>query len=163
MEGSGRWAILFSDEKEFIAGDGFFHNFPASQDGINSGKKLVLPILPTAAIVYMLPMQYPTEPRLVTLRVDAAEVARLNAIIQVYAKDFLFFRDEKPALGRDFILGEHQIFEHHGHAWLDPLLDHLSQYNRWGKGGTPGMCSHRPYTESFNGNRSFEDFVSRGV
>jgi hypothetical protein len=55
MEGSGRWAILFSDEKEFIAGDGFLHNFPASQDGINSGLKLVLPILPTATIIYMAP------------------------------------------------------------------------------------------------------------
>ena len=33
MEGHGRFAILFSDEREFIAGDGFLHNFPASQDG----------------------------------------------------------------------------------------------------------------------------------
>lgn len=74
----GRWAILFSDEREFIAGDGFLHNFPASQDALNSGLKLVLPILPTATIVYMSPMQYPSEPRLVTLRLSAEEVERLK-------------------------------------------------------------------------------------
>lgn len=161
MERSGRWAILFSDEKEFIAGDGFLHNFPASQDGINSGKKLVLPILPTATIVYMLPMQYPTEPRLVTLKISAAEVASLNAIVQVYSSDFLFFRDEKPVLTEDFRVGQHRIFEYHGHDWLDSLLDDLSQYNRWGTEGAAGMCSRRPYTEALKGNRWLEGFMAR--
>lgn len=153
MENSGRWAILFSDEREFIAGDGFFHNFPASQDGINSGRKLVLPILPTAAVVYMLPGQHPTEPRLVTLRVSAAEVSRINEVVQVYAQDFLFFRDEMPKLLNAFKLGRHQIFENHGNDWLDGLLDDLSQYNRWGPGGSAGMCNRRPYSESLQGNR----------
>lgn len=161
MEGSGRWAILFSDEKEFIAGDGFLHNFPASQDGINSGKKLLLPILPTAAIVYMLPMQYPTEPRLVTLKVSAGEAESLNAITQVYASEFLFFRDEKPTLADAFKLGQHRIFEYHGHDWLDPLLDDLSQYNLWGKDGAAGMCARRPYSESLRGNRLFNAFASQ--
>ncbi|NLH79257.1 MAG: DUF4238 domain-containing protein [Phyllobacteriaceae bacterium] len=126
----GRWAVLFSDEREFIAGDGFLHNFPASRDALNAGLKLVLPILPTATIVYMSPMQYPTEPRLVTLRLGAEEVDRLNAITQVYASEFLFYRDEKPELSDAFQCGEHRQFQYHGHHWLDPLLDKLSQYNR---------------------------------
>jgi hypothetical protein len=158
----GRWAILFSDEREFIAGDGFLHNFPASQDGLNSGLKLVLPILPTATIVYMSPMQYPSEPRLVTLRLAAKEVERLNAITQVYASDFLFYRDEKPELSKAFQHGEHRQFEYHGHHWLDPLLDDLSQYNRWGKDGAAGISSRRPYSESLEGNRWLERFVARG-
>lgn len=159
MEGGGRWAILFSDEREFIAGDAFLHNFAASQDGINSGKKLVLPILPTATIVYMLPMQHPTEPRLVTLRTNAAEVASLNAIVQVYASDFLFFRDEKPELTESFKIQRHQRFEYHGHDWLDALLDDLSQYNRWGESGAAGMCSRRPYSQTLRGNRWLETFI----
>ena len=69
----GRWAVLFSDEREFIAGDGFLHNFPASQDALNSGLKLVLPILPTATIVYMSPMQYPTEPSRASSRCGSAQ------------------------------------------------------------------------------------------
>ena len=143
----GRWAILFSDEREFIAGDGFLHNFPASQDALNSGLKLVLPILPTATIVYMSPMQYPTEPRLVTLRLGAEEVEQLNAITQVYACDFLFYRDDKPEPSEDFQRGERRQFQYHRHHWLDPLLDKLSQYKRWGKDGAAGISSRRPYSE----------------
>jgi hypothetical protein len=158
----GRWAILFSDQKEFIAGDGFLHNFPASQDALNSGLKLVLPILPTAAIVYMSPMQYPSEPRLVTLRLGADEVERLNAITQVYASGFLFYRDDKPELSEAFQHGEHRQFQYHGHDWLDPLLDDLSQYNRWGKDGAAGISSRRPYSESLEGNRWLDGFVAQG-
>ena len=158
----GRWAILFSEEKEFIAGDGFLHNFPASQDALNSGLKLVLPILPTATIVYMAPMQYPTEPRLVTLRLGADEVERLNAITQVYASDFLFFRDDPPEVSDDFRHGEHRQFRYHGHSWLDPLLDNLSQYNRWGKNGAAGISSRRPYSKSLDGNRWLDRFGGRG-
>ena len=157
----GRWAILFSDEREFIAGDGFLHNFPASQDALNSGLKLVLPILPTATIVYMSPMQYPTEPHLVTLRLGAEEVERLNAITQVYARDFLFYRDDKPELTGAFRHGEHRQFQYHGHSWLDPLLDNLSQYNRWGNGGAAGISSRRPYSESHEGNCWLDRFVGR--
>lgn len=130
----GRWAILFSDEREFVAGDGFLHNFPASQNALDAGLKLVLPILPTATIVYTSPMQYPIEPRLVTLRLGAEEVERLNAITQVYASDFLFYRVDKPALTEAFRHGGHRQFQYHGHHWLDPLLDDLSQYRIREKG-----------------------------
>ena len=158
----GRWAILFSDQKEFIAGDGFLHNFPASQDALNSGLKLALPILPTATIVYMSPMQYPSEPRLVTLRLGADELERLNSITQVYASGFLFYRDDKPELSEAFQHGEHRQFPYHGHHWLDPLLDDLSQYNRWGKDSAAGFSSRRPYSESLQGNRWLDRFVARG-
>lgn len=158
----GRWAILFSDEKEFIAGDGFMHNFPASQNALNSGLKVVLPILPTTTIVYMSPMQCPSEPRLVTLRLDGEEVEQLNRIIQVYASDFLFYRDDKPELTEAFQRGEHRQFQYHGHNWLDPLLDDLSQYNRWGRGGAAGIASRRPYSELLEGNRWLDGFVARG-
>lgn len=158
----GRWTILFSDEREFIAGNGFLHNFPASQDALNSGLKLVLPILPTAMIVYMSPMQHPTEPRLVTLRLGAEEVELLNEITQVYASDFLFYRYEMPELSEAFKHGEHRQFQYHGHYWLDPLLDDLSQYNRWGKDGAAGICGRRPYSESLEGDCWLDRFVARG-
>lgn len=162
MEASGRWAVVFSDEKEFITGDGFLHNFPASQDGISGGKKLVLPILPTATIIYMLPTQYPIEPKLVTVRASADEVTSLNKIVQVYAKDFLFFREEKPELIDAFKIGQHRIFEYHGDDWLDSLLDDLSQYNLWGPEKSAGMSGQRPYSENLQGNRWLESFVTPG-
>lgn len=157
----GRWAILFSEEREFIAGDGFLHNFPASQDAINSGLKLVLPILPTTTIVYMLPMQYPSEPRLVTLRLGADDAYQLNLIAQVYASDFLFFRDEKPELTDAFRDAKHLQFPYHGHTWLDELLDNLSQYNRWGKRGAGCISTRRPYSESSAGNHWLDNFANK--
>ncbi len=156
MKSSGRWAILFSDEKEFIAGDGFFHNFPASQDFINSGKKLILPILPTAAIIFMSPMSYPTEPKLVTLRLNSNEVETINEITQIYACDYLFFRNEKPNLTEDFKIGKYQQYEFDGDPWLDSLLDDLSQYNNWGENGAAKISSKRYFTESLEGNRRFK-------
>lgn len=75
-------------------------------------------------------LDYPTEPRLVTLRLGAEEVEQVNAITQVYACDFLFYRDDKPELSNAFQHGEHRQFQYHRHHWLDPLLDKLSQYNR---------------------------------
>jgi hypothetical protein len=160
MENSGRWAILFSDSKEFIAGDGFLHNFPASVDGINSGKKLVLPIIPTATIIYMLPMSYPSEPNLVTLRVNSDEVRHLNDFVQVYARDLIFFRSEQPTLSEAFQCGEHRKFRYDQHEWLDGMLDALSQYNLWGEGGAPGISSS-PFTGSIAGNRMLDQLSGR--
>jgi hypothetical protein len=157
----GRWAILFSDAREFVTGDGFLHNFPASQDALNSGLKLVLPILPTATIVYMSPMQYPMDPCLVTLRLSNEEVEYLNATIQVYSSDFLFFRDEEPKLSEDFKCGEHRQYQYHRHHWLDPLLDDLSQYHRWGKDGTAGISSRRPFSRYLAGDGWFDRFGTR--
>ncbi|MBA3527668.1 MAG: hypothetical protein H0T82_12245 [Sphingomonas sp.] len=159
MESSGRWAVLFSDQTEFITGDGFFHNFPASQDAINSGRKLVLPLLPTAALIYMLPTQHPTEPRLVTLHLGAKEVRSLNEIAQVYASDFLFFRDQQPRLTEDFRCGAHKQFQYHRHTWLDPLLDDLSQYNRWGARGSASIGGRRSFSEYLRGDRWLEEIT----
>jgi hypothetical protein len=156
LESGGRWAILFSDEAEFIAGDGFLHNYPASPDGLYTGRKLVLPILPTATIIHTLPMQYPTDPRLVTLRVSPSEVRELNDIVQVYASKFLFYRDQKPLLSEGFKSGEHREFKYHGHGWLDPLLDSLSQYCLYGKNGTAVIGSHCHYTEMLRDNRRLD-------
>jgi hypothetical protein len=107
-------------------------------------------------------MQYPSAPRLVTLRLGAEEVERMNEIVQIYASDFLFYRDDKPKLSDAFQHGEHRQFQYHGHHWLDPLLDDLSQYNRWGKDGAASISSRRPYSESLEGNRWLEGLVARG-
>jgi hypothetical protein len=161
MERGGRWAVLFSDSSEFITGDGFFNNFPASADGLHSGRKLVLPILPTATIVYMAPMSHPNHPNLVTMRVDSNEVELLNSILQVYSKNILFFRSERPTLLESFRSAEYREFLYNQHEWLDGLLDDLSQYNLWGPGRTPGMARERPYTELIAGNLMLDRFARR--
>jgi hypothetical protein len=156
MEKGGRWAILFSDSAEFISGDGFLHNFPASVDGINSGRKLVLPILPTITIIYMLPTGYPSEPKIVSLRVDKDEVKRLNHIVQVYSRELIFYRAEKPILSDAFRCGAHCQFEFDQDEWLDGLLDDLSQFNLWGEDGSAGICRDRPFSDSITDRRMLD-------
>jgi len=107
-------------------------------DDTLSGKKCVLPLTPTVAIVYMLPMSYPSEPKLVSIKLDDDEVQFLNDALQAYANDFLFFRSQEPRLSSAFTQGGHRQFEYHSHPWLEEFLDDLSQYNLWGPGGTPG-------------------------
>lgn len=148
MEGSGRWAVLYSDSTEFIFGDGFLHNFPASADGLHFPRRCVLPLIPTIAVVYMLPMSYPSEPKLVTIRLDDDEVTFFNEALQAYANEFLFFRSQQPKLIKGFTEGSHRQFKYHKHEWLEEFLDDLSQYNLWGPGGSPSR-SEGYFVKSF--------------
>jgi hypothetical protein len=95
------------------------------------------------------------------MRLAASEVDMLNEIVQVYAQDFIFFREQKPELIEAFKIGQHRILKHHGHDWLDGMLDNLSQYNRWGPGGTAGMSGDRPYSKNLKSNRWLQTFMER--
>lgn len=144
LESSGRWAVLFSDSTEFIFGDGFLHNFPATANPMSVGAKCVLPLTPTITIVFMHPMSHPSEPKLVTMRLDNDEVEFFNRTVQVYSKDFLFFRSQRPELISAFAQHEFYEYRYHQNEWLDALLDDLAQYNLWGPGGTPSRARRRP-------------------
>jgi hypothetical protein len=160
MTFSGRWAVLFSDTNEFIFGDGFVHDFPASADGLHATKRAIVPLTPTIALVYALPTRYPTEPRLVTMRVAPAEVRFLNDALQGYANNFLFYRSQQPELIRAFTEGGHRQFAYHRHEWLEELLDDVSQYNLWGPGGTPSRCEGQ-FLKSFRESERFEALLSQ--
>jgi hypothetical protein len=144
LQSSGRWAILFSDSREFIFGDGFLHNFPATANSLTGSAKCVLPFTPTITIVFMRPMRHPSEPKLITMRLDDDEVKFFNETVQVYSKDFLFFRSQQPQLIPAFTKHEFYEFRYHKEEWLDALLDDLAQYNLWGPGGTPRRTRRNP-------------------
>ena len=113
----GKFAVLFTHEREFHYGDGFYHNLSSqTQDGF--GARILVPITPNIAVFYCLPNQYMTEPRLVTLMLTDDEVTELNQSIQIYAKDFVFFRKEKPKP-----LEAYKIGEHRAHGNRDPFDD----------------------------------------
>lgn len=105
----GKFAVLFTHEREFHYGDGFYHNLSSqTQDGFNA--RILVPITPNIAVFYCCPNRYMTEPRLVTLMLTDDEVTTLNQTIQIYAKDFLFFRAEKPDPLEVYKIGEHRIY-----------------------------------------------------
>jgi hypothetical protein len=158
-ERSGRWAILFSDVDEFIFGDGFLHDFPASADGLHAPRRAIVPLTPTIAVVYAYPRSYPSEPRLVTLRLEPTEVQFFNDALQGYANEFLFYRSQQPQLSNAFTDGGHRQFEYHRHEWLEEFLDDVSQYNLWGPGGTPGRCESQ-FLKSFHESARFEAMLN---
>lgn len=62
-------------------------------------------------------MAYRTNPRLISFETDKETVALINHSVQVYSKEYLFFKTQKPELIDDFKLGAHRIYSYES----DPL------------------------------------------
>lgn len=106
-----KFAILFSDEKEFIFGDGFFHNLPVGYDQPHT-PKLLAPITPHVSVIIFRPSSYIEQPRLSTIVLSQEEVDQCNHTIQVYSRNALFFRSESPAPSDAFRSGQHLLYAH---------------------------------------------------
>jgi len=103
---SGKIAVLYAGDGEFIFGDGFYN----TATGVSApplSPRMLVPLTPKIAVLYTRPIAFATEPRLVTLVLDADEVAAQNAVLQVYAKDFLFYRSKKPTIHDHFLTAKH--------------------------------------------------------
>lgn len=122
----GKYVIAFSDEAEFIYGDGFYTNM--ASENLTGHRKTVLPLTPTAAIIYSRPTQYFTYPKLMTLKLRREEVIRFNDLVQVYSKNQLFYRSQKPDLLEPFTRGEFLTFQYHKIEWLEEFLAAVHQY-----------------------------------
>lgn len=102
----GKLAVLFAEEGEFIFGDGFYN----TATGVSAppiSPRMLVPLTPSIAVLYTRPMAFMTEPRLVTLVLRADEVAAQNTVVQVYAKDFLYYRSLKPIMNEHFRAATH--------------------------------------------------------
>jgi hypothetical protein len=106
-----KFAVLFSEGREFIYGDGFFQNVKCVTDAPHS-PKILAPLTPTLSVIICRPGSYLTEPRLSTIVLTDDEVAMCNDAVQVYAREMLFYRFEKPALIEAFTRGEHLEYGH---------------------------------------------------
>ncbi len=107
--GRGKFLILFSDSAEFIYGDGIYHNL-SSWGQYLSNCRILAPLTPRMAVLYVMPMEYFTEPRIVTRRADEATVSTVNETVQVSSKECLFYRFDKPTLGEHFLQREHLVY-----------------------------------------------------
>jgi hypothetical protein len=108
-KGTGKFAILFSEEFEFIFGDGFYSNINAATEHL-FGVKIVIPMTPHIAVAWSSPMAYRSYPRLISIKADKEIVEIVNNSVQVYSKEYLFFRTQKPSLIEDFKLGKHKVY-----------------------------------------------------
>ena len=107
--GSGKAVAIFSPERELIFGDGFFTNVtPPAQHMLRP--RAIIPLTPSLAILIQRPGAYIVDPNLCTLVVNQQEADELNGIVQVYAKEAVFYRSERPSILPEFERGEHLRF-----------------------------------------------------
>ncbi len=110
----GKFVVIYSPRREYIFGDGFFHNLTsAAAPPIHP--EMMVPLTPNISVLFVQPLQYSIEPRLSTLVVRTEEAEILNHTVQVYAKEMIFYRSERPDLTEEFRKGEHYQYSRPHH------------------------------------------------
>jgi hypothetical protein len=102
---------IFSRPREFIFGDGFYHNLNVGTQNL-FGAKMLVPLTPSIAVLHARPMQYSPVPQLMTRRADPDLVDLFNETVQIYSKTCILYRSAKPKLSEHFQSGQHLQFEH---------------------------------------------------
>ena len=107
--GSGKAVAIFSPKRELIFGDGFFTNvMPPAQHILRP--RAIVPLTPALAILIQKPSSYNPDPNLCTLVVNQQEADELNDLVQIYAKEAVFYRSECPPISDAYARGEHLQF-----------------------------------------------------
>jgi len=117
---NGKIAVLFSYGREFIFGDGFFHNVKAV---VNPpiGPKMLVPITPRLSVIVTRPTSFAVQPRLTTIVLSDEEVDRCNHAVQVYSRQALYFRADRPTVEDAFACNKHLEYSHPDNP-IDNLL-----------------------------------------
>lgn len=99
----GKFVVLYSPKREFIFGDGFFHNIRSPVQPYQLNRyKMIVPVTPEISVLYARPRQYIAEPRLFTFVVTPEEANTLNTVVQIYSCNSIFYRSEKPTITQDY-------------------------------------------------------------
>lgn len=110
-KGIGKFSILYSHDSEFIFGDGFYSNVNATTERLH-GLRVVIPMTPQVAVVWCSPIAYRSTPKVIGVHVPPETVREINESVQVFSKDYLFYRSQEPDLIEDFKIGQHRIYLH---------------------------------------------------
>jgi hypothetical protein len=122
----GKYIVAYTDEQEFVFGDGFYTNM-AHESSVGH-RKTVVPITPLMAVIYTRPSHYFTTPNFITIRLAKQEVLLFNELIQIYSRDQLFYRSQKPILSDAFRRQEFLQYQYHNVPWLDTLIKKLHTF-----------------------------------
>ncbi|WP_355607096.1 hypothetical protein RZV17_02930 [Xanthomonas cannabis] len=104
-----KFVVIFSSEKDFLFGDGFYHNVQFARQA-PLYPEILAPITPRICVLICRPRAYITKPRLSTIELNREEVDALNLTVQIYAKNAIFFANEMPEIDPAFSEGEHKEF-----------------------------------------------------
>ncbi len=101
-----KFAVLYSNSKEFIYGDGFFTNIVGNVEAPNF-PYMVVPITPNISVVMVKPSSYRLEIKLSTLVLRDSEIEACNHTIQIYSKKEVFYKSHIPNIYEDFRCEKH--------------------------------------------------------
>lgn len=118
---TGKFAVLYSGNREFTYGDGCFNNLDGAVDPPHY-PKLLVPVTPEIAVIACRPLSYLVEPRLSSIVLADEETDYCNHAIQVYSRREMFFRSQLPHLDSAFTSGER-----HRYAPADNPVDELME------------------------------------
>lgn len=121
--GIGKFSILYSHDFEFIFGDGFYSNVNAATERLH-GLRVVVPMTPQIAVIWCSPMAYRSKPKIVGVHATPETVEEINKSVQVYSKEYLFYRSQEPDLIKDFKVGQHRVYQHE----YDPMRALVNKY-----------------------------------
>lgn len=99
-------AVLFSPYREFIFGDGFYSTLNGVAD-LSFSETILVPLTPRISILLTRPVRCEPEPKISSIVVGPNEADTLNSIVQVYAKDAIYFRRDQPSITEHFSRGNH--------------------------------------------------------
>ncbi|MER8438347.1 hypothetical protein NKH36_00090 [Mesorhizobium sp. M1312] len=105
----GKFVAIYSPNREFIFGDGFYHNIRSPLNAMHS-PTLLAPLTPNIAALLVRPMSYRTLPRFFTLVINGDETDRLNHAIQVHARKQVFYRTDKPKISEAYGQERHLVY-----------------------------------------------------
>lgn len=107
--GSGKAVAIFSPERELIFGDGFFTNVMPPAEYTHR-PKAIIPLTPSLAVLIQRPGLHTINPNIYSLVVNRLEADELNRIVQIYAKEEIFYRSERPSIVPEYSRAEHLKF-----------------------------------------------------
>jgi len=87
-----------------------------------------VPLTPSMSVGFLAPSSYWTNPNNVTIRLSQAEVRICNEISQIYTKDFIYYRSQRPKVIPEFQCREFLQFPYHQHKWLDALFASVAKF-----------------------------------
>lgn len=102
----GKATAILSPNREFIFGDGFYHNL-TSPNMAPHAPRILASLTPRLTVLYTKPIQYTAEPRISTLVIDEKEAQALNEVGLTYASDMIFYCSDRPILTDNFRAGRH--------------------------------------------------------
>jgi len=104
----GKFAVLLTDHKEFVFGDGMLNNFRHGGGSFPWNPRCLVPLTPTVAVAYDCPSHNLVSANFAAIRLSSDEVDEVNWCTQVYSGEYLYYRSRLPAELSSFHAGEHR-------------------------------------------------------